>query len=345
MDKKFVIFTAVSLLWCFALGFFAYNQLGMLKSLGNGAVSLAAAIVPKKESIPVKILAFGDMMLDRKVREQINKNGPEYPFVLIKDFLQGNDVVVANAEGPFTHNKSLTLGKKDAPLAFTFDPAILPTLKKLGFTLLDQANNHTLNFGVAGLQESTSSIEKAGLNWFGDPRNKEVKPYIAEIDNEKIAFIGYNEFAYQGFDNILQAIKNAKKDASFIVVYSHWGDEYKLLPNPSQQKSAHAFIDAGADVVFGAHPHVVQTIEKYNNKMIFYSLGNFIFDQPANSSTGRGLAVRISLAPDSVTYDLFPILIAKQQASLMTEVDRQAELDRLGVQIGTIIVSRGQMIK
>ena len=103
---------------------------------------------------------------------------------------------------------------------------------------------------------------------------------------------------------------------------------------------AHAFINAGADVVIGTHPHVTEPVEIYNNKVIFYSLGNFIFDQSSTGPTGRGLAVKISLTQDSATYDLFPLLIAKQQASLMTGEDRQKELDRLKVPIGTIIVPR-----
>jgi poly-gamma-glutamate synthesis protein (capsule biosynthesis protein) len=339
MNKQLIIFAFASLLWCFGFGLFFYGQ--------NRTTLSADVVLPQvksEKSVPVRILAFGDMMLDRKVREQINKNGPGYPFDLIKDFLKGdgiaNDVVVANAEGPFTYNQSLTMGVKDGPLAFTFNPAILPTLKNLGFTLLDQANNHTLNFGMAGFRQSTTSIAATGLDWFGDPRNKEVKPYVTEIRGEKIAFIGYNEFAYQGLNNVLQAIKDAKKDATFVVVYPHWGEEYKLGFTSAQQKVAHDFVDAGADVVIGTHPHVVEPIEIYGGKIIFYSLGNFIFDQASTGPTSRGLAVKISLTQDSVTYNLFPISIVKQQAMLMTGEERQKELDSLNVQTGTIVVSR-----
>ena len=309
-------------------------------SLAGAVLSQKEPAVKKPAVTPVTILAFGDMMLDRKVREQINKNGPEYPFALIADFLRGNDIVVANAEGPFTYNKSLTLGIKDAPLSFTFDPAMLSTLKNLGFTLLGQTNNHTLNFGTAGYKKSISLIEVAGMNWFGDPSNKNVKPYIAEIRGEKIAFVGYHEFAYQGFDDVLQSIKDARGSATFVVVYPHWGDEYNLKFNSFQQKTAHAFIDAGADVVLGAHPHVIEPIEMYSGKPIFYSLGNFIFDQASTGPTGQGLSIKISLTPDSIKYDLFPFSIVKQQASLMAPEGRQSVLDSLNVQTGAIIVPR-----
>lgn len=349
INKTLIVFVIAGILWCLGLALFlckpkekvvpdliSQNLLADTLLLQENS----DLVVPTPSFAPVKILAFGDMMLDRSVRAQINKNGPEYPFALIKDFLKGNDIVVANAEGPFTNNKSVTLGVKDGPLVFTFDPAILPTLKKLGFTLLSQANNHTLNFGMAGFRQSASTIEKAGLNWFGDPRNKEIKPYITEIRGEKVAFIGYHEFAYQGMNDILQAIVDAKNVATFVVVYPHWGEEYRTTFTVAQQKVAHTFIDAGADVVLGAHPHVIEPIEIYKNKLIFYSLGNFIFDQAANAPTGRGLAVRISLEPSFATYSLFPFSIVKQQAALMPLAEKQKELDRLNMQNGIITVTR-----
>lgn len=338
MNKKLIIFTSASLLWCFALGFFVLKQVEVTRGIVGGTILPASVILSQKQ--PATVLVFGDMMLDRNVRKQINANGYEYPFAKIKDLLNGNDVVVANAEGPFTSNKSVTLGIKDAPLTFTFDPKILPTLKNLGFTLLGQANNHTLNFGMAGFRQSTSSIETAGLNWFGDPRNKEVKPYITEVKGQKIAFIGYHEFAYQGLNNVLQAIRDVKNKDVFVIVSPHWGEEYNMSFTSAQQKTAHAFIDAGADAVIGTHPHVVEPVEIYNNKIIFYSLGNFVFDQWPTGPTSKGLAVKISLTPYSATYDLFPISILRQQAALMTADDGQKELDLINVSNGQIVISR-----
>ena len=356
MDKKLIIIlTVIGLLWGFGLSLYFYPQseststsavavLSVAKPLPISTQNQTPVTTSTSTTTPVTILAFGDMMLDRGVREKINTFGPEYPFALIKDFLKGdgnaNDIVVTNAEGPFTDNPSVTLGIKNAPLQFTFDPAMLSTLKNLGFTLLDQANNHSLNFGLTDFDQSTTSITATGLNWFGDPRNEFVKPYITDIRGEKVAFIGYNEFAYHGLNNILQAIKNTKTNSTFVVVYSHWGIEYDSNATTSQEKAAHAFIDVGADVVIGSHPHVIQPIEVYKNKPIFYSLGNFIFDQPADAPTGRGLAIKISLTSNLVTYGLFPISIKNEQASLMTDEDRQKILDNLGVQNAEIKLPR-----
>jgi poly-gamma-glutamate synthesis protein (capsule biosynthesis protein) len=269
------------------------------------------------------------MMLDRSVRQKINQYGAEYPFALIKDFLIGNDIVVANAEGPFTQNPSKTLGVRNGPLTFTFDPAELPTLKNLGFTLLGQANNHTLNFGTAGLKESENNIEQAGLNWFGDPSNQDLHSFVTTIHGQKIAFIGYHQFAPSGLDNVTNEIKSAKAQGNFVIVYPHWGEEYLQNKNNFQTKIAHSFIDAGADAVIGSHPHVVEPIEVYKNKIIFYSLGNFIFDQAQSGPTSQGMSLGISLTSTSVSYLLYPINIQQEQASLMTGDARTEALNNL----------------
>lgn len=284
---------------------------------------------PTEDNKPISILIFGDMMLDRFVRQKINENGAEYPFELIKDFIWNNDIVVANSEGSFTSFDSVTVGKKDAPLNFTFDPNILPTLKNLGFTLLGLANNHTLNFGADGLNQSKTFMTLTGINYFGDAQNIDNNIYVKNINSEKIGFIAYNEFAYQGLENILSIIKEADKTLSYIIVYPHWGEEYNLGFTSLQQKTAHSFIDAGADVVIGMHPHVIEPIEIYNNKPIFYSIGNFIFDQSPNGPTGKGLALKIALGKDSITYNINPFFIKKAQASLMDDESHQEELNNL----------------
>jgi poly-gamma-glutamate synthesis protein (capsule biosynthesis protein) len=269
------------------------------------------------------------MMLDRFVREQININGPEYPFEKIKDFISNNDIVVANAKGPFTSFGSVTAGKKDAPLNFTFDPMILPTLKKLGFTLLGQANNHTLNFGMKGFEQSTSSIMAAGLNYFGNPRNIDIQPYVKEINGEKIGFVAYNEFTSGGLDNVISTIKNLRSEVSFLVVYPHWGIEYNSTSTSAQREIAHKFVDAGADLVIGTHPHIIEPIEIYNGKPIFYSIGNFIFDQNQTGPTSQGPALKILINKNSANYQVFPFSIIHCQAMLMNATETQTILNSL----------------
>lgn len=262
------------------------------------------------------ILTFGDMMLDRLVRKKINENGKTHPFEKIKNFLKGSDIVVANAEGVFTGFPSKTIDLSNKILKFTFDPTLLSSLKKLGFTLFSIANNHALDFGAQGLKESKQNFEKYELSWFGDPLNQNLHSFKTMIRGKKIAFIGYHQFAQQGFDIVLNEIQKAKKDNNFVIIYPHWGIEYNQKVSETQIKEARAFIDNGADVVIGSHPHVIEPIEIYKNKAIFYSLGNFIFDQSFSSLTSEGLSIGIVIGQEKVSYYLFPFYIKNTQASL-----------------------------
>ena len=146
---------------------------------------------------------------------------------------------------------------------------------------------------------------------------------------KNITFIGYHQFVYKGLDTVLSDIRKAKKKSDFVIIYPHFGEEYKTLMTKSQMNLSHAFIDAGADVIIGAHPHVIEPIEIYKGKAIFYSLGNFIFDQSNNGPTSEGLALGITLKDDMVTYRLFPLRIYDTQASLMKEKERAILLETL----------------
>ena len=277
----------------------------------------------------VTILAFGDMMLDRSVRKNINEKGNDYPFKKIKSFLAGNDIVVVNAEGSFASRTSKTLNIPDAPLLFTFNPHILPTLKDLGFTLFGQANNHALNFGRSALKESEKNIEAAGMFWFGDPRNDENYTFNTEIRGQKIAFVGYNQFTPGEMATVTEAIKRAKRTGAFTIVYSHWGNEYEGGIVEEQKLAAYSFIENGADVVIGHHPHVIEPIELYKDKVIFYSLGNFVFDQSFSMKTSEGLSVGITIGTSTVSYSLSPFSIVHTQVSLMGSSTRKNVLNRI----------------
>ena len=321
--NQFIVFSLYSLFLSTMLGIFVVEQIQTPIAMAD------EYFIPRIHVKDTKILIFGDMMLDRHVRQKINENYAEYPFELIKDMLSGNDIVVANAEGPFSFFNSVTVNKKDAPLNFTFDPMLLTTLKEFGFTLLGQANNHTLNFGLDGFNQSKTSITIAGLNYFGDPSNKDIAPYIKEVNGEKIGFIAYNEFTNGGVNNIISKIQEIRNQVSYLIVYPHWGEEYNPNYTASQQKVAHEFIDAGADVVIGMHPHVIEPVEFYKNKPIFYSIGNFIFDQAKDGPTTEGLAIKILFNKKNITYEINPFFIKNAQVSFMDIDNRRIILNSL----------------
>jgi len=275
----------------------------------TGSFGSGEKITEKKATITV----FGDVMLDRRVRKTLDEKGSAYPLLKMERFMMGSDRVIANLEGPFTDNKSVA---QPNVLVFTFDPKHAATLKKFGITSVSLANNHTLNFGEKGLQKTHEVLKKNGIAYFGDPSNKTEISYVEEVGGLKIAHVGYHQFA-SGFENVLTEIKRLRPLVDYILVYPHWGEEYETTkPTTRSQKEAHAFIDVGADVILGGHPHVVQPLEIYKNKMIVYSMGNFIFDQQFSEDVKTGLSVGLVLGENTIQYNLFPIEHNDMQISL-----------------------------
>lgn len=284
----------------------------------------------------VTLLAFGDLMLARGVEQAIATHGPGYPFEPITRLLTGSDLVTANAEGVFADTKADLQPAKADDLNFAFGSWLLPTLRRLGFTHLSQANNHALDFGPAALEASRTAMRQAKIGTFGDPGNDGEVADVTIVRGRKVAQIAYDQFSGRGPDAVLSAIAEAKKTAALVVVYPHWGVEYQPKPTQLQISLAHRFIDAGADAVIGSHPHVIQPVEIYKGRAIFYSLGNFIFDQPAGP-TGTGLALGLADGSGPAPFDagrrttfyLMPIDIRRDQASLMTHEKRSTLLLQL----------------
>lgn len=254
---------------------------------------------------PINILSFGDMMLDWYVRRFIDNKGVNALFANITPLLKDKDMVVANLEGSITNFTPKPLDPDN--VSFTFDPQIVPELKKLGFTHFSLANNHSLDFGAEGVRQTKELLDKENLKYFGDYKNQASLSYIESIGNFKVALIGYHELFDPDTTSVINEIKNIRDKTDFIIVYPHWGIEYQTQFSKGQQIKAYQFIDAGADTVIGAHPHVIQPIEIYQNKPIFYSLGNFIFDQTFSKNTQQGLAVNIKLENKNINYEIITL--------------------------------------
>jgi predicted class III extradiol MEMO1 family dioxygenase len=279
------------------------------------------------------ILFLGDVMLDRTVRTRMSKAKTEgYPFDLIKGeerrFFEGQDFVVANLEGPVTPTRRPPVKEID----FAFDPSVVPLLKNIGIDAVCQANNHDLDQGRAGAEESKALLEKGGIAAFGDQVKDDAASAMAILESrgKKIALLGFNDSDRPVNREIAsQTIKEAKSKADFVVVTVHWGNEYQAEPNARQSSLAHWFVDEGVDAVIGGHPHWMQSVEVYKNRVIAYSLGNFVFDQDWSAETREGLAAGLVLAPDSTQLYLYPVHIEKSQPSLLTGDARRSRLDRL----------------
>ncbi|MCC2684754.1 MAG: CapA family protein [Paenibacillaceae bacterium] len=252
--------------------------------------SAPQAASPANES-KVRLSFVGDVLLASTVETVMKRNGFDYPYREVLPLLQQPDMTIANFESPVTTRG--TPQQKD--YVYRTSPNALPPFKEAGFDLVTLANNHTLDYGEPGLLDTMSNLDKAGILRVGAGHNADeaFKPVIVNKNGIKIAFLGFSRVVPDNSwkagsktpgladtyaeKRPLDEIRKAKAQADLVVVMVHWGIERNDKPEAYQTTLGHHYIDAGADLVIGSHPHVLQGLESYKGKWIAYSLGNFIF--------------------------------------------------------------------
>jgi poly-gamma-glutamate capsule biosynthesis protein CapA/YwtB (metallophosphatase superfamily) len=254
----------------------------------------------------VSVLFVGDTMLARSVGEMIVRG--EDPFASIKEYLQGFDFVVANLECVVSSIGTPIPGKK-----FTFRAPIqaIQSLQEANIHVVSVANNHTLDYRQDAFLDMLTRFEQNQIEYFGGGKNEsEAFAYrLIEKNGTKIALLAYNEIepyytkaalnkaGSAWFDEVKleDSIKRARGEADIVVVMPHWGTEYSTKSSTVQKLQAQKLVDWGANLVVGAHPHVVQEIEYYGDSAVVYSLGNFVFDQmpQRKDSAGIGMALEV----------------------------------------------------
>jgi len=248
------------------------------------------------------VLFGGDMMFDRTIRTTIDTKGGDFIFSCIDPVLEGNDLVVANLEGPITGSSSRSVGSAIASpdnFTFTFATSTAQMLAEHNIRLVNIGNNHIYNFGTDGVLSTMAALTDAHVGYFGDPLSASVAE--RSFRGVPLAFINYNEFVNHGeASTTLAQIRSARAAGEMPVVYTHWGVEYATTSPERIHALAHEFVDAGASIVIGSHPHVVEEHEVYNGRNIYYSLGNFIFDQYWNDAVRHGLLLQVVFTPSGV---------------------------------------------
>jgi poly-gamma-glutamate synthesis protein (capsule biosynthesis protein) len=280
------------------------------------------------------ILFLGDLMLDRHNKKLMNRHGVGYFTEKIERLFWGQDLNVINLEGPITNGQSVAVDKPvDEPnhFRFTFDPEqTINFLQANRINLVNIGNNHILNFHNDGLEQTEKFLEEGEVSYFGDPIYLEKMFVIKNVNNRRVAFVNYNQFGKFSVEDTVQIIKQIKNEVEFVVVYTHWGREYELVENDNQRNKAHQFIDAGADLIIGSHPHVVQPMEIYQGKVIFYSLGNFVFDQYFSEEVRSILGVGILLEEGNISFSLIPLYMQDNgQLEMMAKERKQKFLQNL----------------
>ena len=232
------------------------------------------------------VILTGDIMLGRSVMSvSLAKNNPNYPFEKIVDTLKNADLVFGNLENPIIAN----CPKSDSGFKFCADPKMIQGLNYAGIDIVNLANNHTGNYGEGGITQTENYLKNAGLNYVGTDNL-----IVKEVNGIKFGFLGFNFIDHQPRDSDYRLIKDSKKEVDVLMVMVHWGREYSPAPTKNQELMAKDLVSAGADVIVGSHPHWVQKTDYVDGRPIFYSLGNFVFDQPWSEETKNGLAIRLT---------------------------------------------------
>jgi poly-gamma-glutamate synthesis protein (capsule biosynthesis protein) len=240
----------------------------------------------------------------------------------IDSIFQHCDYIVANLECPATSIKE-PINKK---YIFRANPEWLKDLKEQGITHLNMANNHSMDQGRKGLLDTEANILRSGMVPLGFGMNIEqsCKPELIAIYPRKIYLISSSQVPSENWTyfedkpciceepitSLAERIIKLKQSeaGSLILVQLHWGNEHTLVPSVSQRQQARTLVDAGADCIIGHHTHTIQTMELYKNAPIFYSIGNFIFDQSGSINT-EGLMVKLLVTKTSMIIDTFRFTI------------------------------------
>lgn len=269
----------------------------------------AVAVFYYNYTKPIHIIAAGDILLDRGVDKYLEESGYDYPYAGIKGKIAKGDIATANLECPLTDSGNAVLKRPD--LIFRGSTLNAAALKAAGFDLLNLANNHTMDQGRVGLENTIKVLESNGIRSLGAgmTRSEARKPVFIEKGKTRIGFLGYCDFPPEGYmydeektdiarpdiKSLGEEIKAAREQCDFLVVVFHWGKEFDSYPGEQQREMAHAAIDNGAGIIIGHHPHVLQSIEKYKGKLIFYSLGNFVFDRQLPKGADESVIIDITV--------------------------------------------------
>ncbi|TYP71146.1 CapA family protein [Paenibacillus methanolicus] len=314
---------------------------------------------PEPSGKTVRLSFVGDILLAANVQALMEKNGYDYPYAKSLTYLQGPDLTAGNLENPITKRGTPA---QDKQFVFKGTPDSLPALKEAGFDVVSLANNHTLDQGVEGLLDTIGFLDETGLpNMGGGSDDQEAyEPVILEANGIKVAYIGLSRVlpvgswkaapdragvaeAYGDAKQGIEAIKAAKSKADLVVVMVHWGIEKADKPQEYQKQLGRNFIDAGADLIIGSHPHVLQGFETYKGKWIAYSLGNYIFNMTKTEKTkDTGVLDAVCASSGNCQLQFHPMRSNQSQPVPLEGEEAKALLARLsGISLGATVDSQG----
>jgi len=274
----------------------------------------------------ISLMAVGDMMFGRTIGELIQAEGPLAPFLYTFETLSTADIAVGNLECPISTRGT----PEEKTYVFRAPPGAGEALALAGFDLVSLANNHALDYGPLALEDTMKVLDKHKILYIGAGMDEDAAyaPVFLEVDGLSLAFLAFAdippaEYDYRSWEagpdkpgiawahkqRIQDGVRAAKAQADVVIVLVHNGYEIVQKVSAIQQEIAHLAIESGASLVIGSHPHVLQRIEPYQDGIIFYSMGNFVFDNflfPPNYSA----ILSVELSPNGVeSYEMIDVIV------------------------------------
>lgn len=286
----------------------------------------------------LEMIVVGDVMLGRGLARD------NEPFAAVTPWLGAADLTVGNLECVISGEwAGWAVAENSGPEPLRVSPSAVGQIQRAGFDVLGLANNHARDLGSAGLAETSSRLKSAGMATVGAGASHDaaLRAVIRDVRGFRLAFLAFNAIpgggpvapdgwteAHWDPEQISAAVSTASEGADAVIVLVHWGYEYDTRVDPAQRQAAELLLNAGADLVVGQHPHVVQSFEVVDGKFVAYSLGNFVFDQ-RQGQTAWGLVLRAFFDDEGLRAVQGLPVKAGARPSLMTPHEVQLTAGRL----------------
>ncbi|MFF2888817.1 CapA family protein [Paenibacillus sp. NPDC057967] len=310
----------------------------------------------------ISLSFVGDMMPGEYINRILLEKGYDFPYQKVLLYLSEPDIMAGNLELPITTRGTPIEG---TPYVHKGSPEALPPLRDAGFDVLSLANNHALDQGLEGMHDTMKHLQEAGIGYMGVGNNdaEAFAPYVMEARGFKVAYIGVSgviPYTHLKADRntpgiaetyetkrTVAAIASAKEDADLVIVMVHWGEDAADKPKNLHRNYAREYIDAGADIVIGSHPHVLQGFENYKGKWIAYSLGNFVYATNPKSPQGdTGVLDAVCNKAGECTLKFNPMNVIGSQPTPLEGEAKQQLLERLSsISFGVTLDSEGSVIQ
>ena len=305
------IFCVVVSYWLFVTN----QQLNRENTFERNHKSKVENILQNKPQKP--ILFIGDVMVGRYVETLMKEKGDSYPFGDMDELLLSY-VTIANLEGsiPVRHIKTPLQG-----FTFSFVSTTPALLLRHGVTAVSLANNHSMDHGQGGYVNTKNALDAVVLYHFGANNTTSSDYFETKIGTTTAIIYGINMIISNwSSEKALSVTRELRKEHphSYLIAFMHWGDEYHHAQNETQRNLAHQLVDSGVDLIIGSHPHVTQGVEVYKGRLIFYSLGNYIFDQYFSKDVQQSFALSLEEDNKNIVYTILPIISTRSRVSMAT---------------------------